>query len=467
MRRSEKRAFSEASLVFCNQLIHIPMTSLTSITFPSGRRLEKISFIKESSNLSFYSAEEHITDTIDEFGSSNEIVHSVWLAVSTHADEKTLQLWKDWSRNVKDYFGVECKEAAIIDHCLAAVLSLDNALFMDSFPESKGESFVSALCDMALRLDSLGFAYKYWNWSNIVRVGACWKLLPSSSMERTSEPNPKQALTRLGKWLLNVNCPFLQTQPARSIVELIANGQIPDEFSEEIIYEEFWRPQEQGGSPLQLKLTQTHDAILLEWEPTNEEILLLHSDGKKKAYPGQFIWRDDLDHYGKPLSNVSGINPVIDVCSGTAHWNRQLDNSRYQTLTVTPVVRRENWYELGVPCAIGGPEEAVLFEAYFDKDSKEIVLTPSWSDDRNISIMYIVIRNDRFASSVRDVQTGFPAVIAERRRINHPIRRRIRFSSKLFIVVFNAVTIDNKMYFSRGTAESCRKTITGSRLCES
>ena len=240
------------------------MASLKTITFPSGRKLEKISSIKESPVLSFYTAEEHITETVDEFSSPDEIIRPVWLAISNQADDKTLQMWKDWSRNVKDYFGVECKEAAIVDNRLVAVLSLlDDAQLIDKFPESKGESFVSALCDMALRLDSLGLTYKYWNWSNIVQVGDCWKLLPSPSMERTSESNAQQTLSRLGKWLMGINTPFLQTQPARSIVELIASGQIPEEFPEEIVYEEFWKPQEQKKYPLQLNLTQNQNSISL------------------------------------------------------------------------------------------------------------------------------------------------------------------------------------------------------------
>ena len=409
--------------------------------------------------LSFYTAEEHITETVDEFSSPDVIIRPVWLALSNHADEKTLQLWKDWSRNVKDYFGVECKEAAIINNRLAAVLSLDNAQLTDKFPDPKGESFVSALCDITLRLDSLGLAYKHWNWSNIVQVGDCWKLLPSASMERTSEPNAQQALSRLGKWLMEMNAPFLQTQPARSIVEMIANDQIPDEFPEEIIYEEFWKPQEQKKNPLQLNLTQNQNTIRLEWESTNEEFLLLHTDGKKKTHPDQFVWHDNINQYGTPLSDVSGINPVIDSDAGTAQWNRPQDNSKYQTLTITPAVRRDNWFELGVPVVAGGPEEANLLGAYFDNDSDEIVLTPSWSDDRNITKIYVVIRQDRFAQNVNDSQQGAPPVIMERRIVNHPLRKKVRFSSKLYIVLFNAVTIGNKVYFSAGQAESCRKII--------
>ena len=436
------------------------MASLKTITFPSGRKLEKISSIKESPVLSFYTAEEHITEVVDEFSSPDEIIRPVWLAISNQADDKTLQLWKDWSRNVKDYFGVECKEAAIVDNRLAAVLSLlDDAQLIDKFPESKGESFVSVLCDMALRLGSLGLTYKYWNWSNIVQVGDCWKLLPSPSMERTSESNARQTLSRLGKWLMGINTPFLQTQPARSIVELIASGQIPEEFPEEIVYQEFWKPQEQKEYPLQLNLTQNQNSISLEWEPTNEEVLLLHTDKKKKAYPGQFIWHESIEQYGEPLSNVSGINPVIDLDAGTAQWNRPTDNSRYQTLTITPAVSRENWFECGVPIIVGGPEEANLLGAYFDDDSNEIVLSPSWSDDRGITKIYIVIRQDRFAQNVNDYLQGAPPVIMERRIVNHPLRQKVRFSSKVYIVAFNAVTIGNKVYFSAGQAKSCRKTI--------
>ena len=440
------------------------MTSLTTISLPSGRRLEKISSIKESPTLSFYTAEEHITETVDEFSSSTEIIRPVWLVISNHADEKTLQLWKDWSRNVKDYFGVECKEAAIIDNRLAAVLtSLDDAKLLDKFPNSKGESFVSALCDMALRLDNLGLNYKHWNWTNIVQVGDCWKLLPSASMERTSEPNAQLALSRLGKWLLEINASFLQTQPAHSIIEMLAKGQIPDEFPEEIIYEEFWKPQSLDNNPLQLNLTQNQDSIRLEWESTNDEILLLHTDGKKKSQPGQYIWSDNIDQYGTPLTNVSGINPVIDSDAGTAQWNRPQDNSKYQTLTITPAVRRENWFELGVPAVVGGPEEANLLGAYFDNDSNEIVLTPSWSDDRRITKIYVVIRQDRFAQNVNDLPQGATPVVMERRIVNHPIRKKVRFSSKLYIVLFNAVTVGNRVYFSAGQAESCRKIIQSSR----
>ena len=435
------------------------MTTISAITFPSGRRLEKISLIKESPTLSFYTAEEHIIETVDEFSSPDEIIRPVWLAISNQPDDKTLQLWKDWSRNVKDYFGAECKEAAIIDNRLAAVLALDDAQLTDSFPESKGESFVSALCDMTLRLDNLGLVYKHWNWSNVVQVGDIWKLLPSPSMERTSEQNAKQALTRLGKWLMGIKTPFLQTQPARSIVEMIADGRIPDEFPEEIIYEEFWRPQKQDKSSLQLNLVQDMNSIRLEWEPTDDEIVLLHTDGKKKAYPGQFIWHDNIDQYGTPLSNVSRINLIINLDMGTAQWNRPLDNSKYQTMTITPAVRREDWFEWGAPVLVGGPEEAVLLGAYFDVDSKEIVLSPSWSDDRSVTKIYAVIRFDRFAHNPKDAQPGYPPVVIERRLINHPIRKKVRPFSQLYIVVFNAVTVGNNVYFSAGQAESCRKTI--------
>lgn len=440
------------------------MTTISTLTFPSGRRLEKISPIKETPTLSFYTAEEHVTETVDEFSSPDEIIRPVWLAISNHAEEKTLQLWKDWSRNVKGYFGAECKEAAIIDHRLAAVLSLDDAMLTDKFPGSKGESFLSALCDMTLRLDNLGFVYKRWNWSNIVKVGDCWKLLPSSSMERTSEPNAKQALSSLGKWLLEIESPFLQTQPARSIVEMIASGRIPVEFPEEIIYEEFWKPLDQGKTPLQLNLIQDLNAIRLEWEPTDNEILLLHTDGKKKANRGQYIWSDDLDQYGTPLTNVSGINPVIDSDAGTAQWKRPLDNSKYQTMAITPAVKRENWFEWGAPVVVGGPEEAVLYEAYDEDNSECIVLRPAWSDDRSVTKIYVVIRFDRFAQNPKDVQPGYPPVVVERRLINHSIRMKVRQFSQLYVVIFNAVTVGNKVYFSAGQAESCRKIIQSRQI---
>lgn len=435
------------------------MTTISTITFPSGRRLEKISSIKESPTLSFYTAEEHVTETVDEFSSPDEIIRPVWLAISNHADEKSLQLWKDWSRNIKGYFGVECKEAAIIDNRLAAVLALDDAQLTDSFPESKGETFVSALCDMTLQLDRARFAYKYWNWSNIVQVGDCWKLLPSPSMEQTSEPNVRQTLSRLGKWLMDVKSPFLQTQPARSIVETIASGQIPDEFPEEIVYEEFWKPQQQRENSLHLNLTQDQNTIRLEWEQTDGEILLLLTDRKKKAYPGQYIWSDEIGQYGKPLTNVSGINPIIDSNSGTAQWNRPQDNSKYQTMTITPAVKLESWFELGVPIVVGGPEEANLLGAYFDQDSNEIVLSPSWSDDRAITKMVVVIRPDRFAHNPNDSQPGYPPVVVERRLINHPIRKKVKPFSKLYVVLFNAVTIGKSVYYSAGQAKSCRKII--------
>ena len=441
------------------------MTILSTLEFPSGRQLEKISLIKESPALSFYSAEEHITEIADEFGSPNVHIRPVWLAICNQTDEKSLKIWKDWSHNVKDYFGVECKEAAIINNRLAAVLSLfDDAQLLDKFPDSKGKSFISALCDMALRLDNLGFDYKYWDWSNIVQVGDCWKLLPSPSMERTSEPNVQQTLARLGKWLMGIRSPFLQTQPARSIIEIIASGQIPDEIQEEIIYEGFWNSSQQGEKPLQLNLTQNQNSIRLEWDVSlNEEVILLQTDGKKKAYPGQFIWYDNIEQYGTPLSNVSGINPVIDSDAGTAQWNRPQDNSRYQTLTITPAVRRDNWFEWGIPVVVGGPEEANLLGAYFDNDSNEIVLTPSWSDDRSITKIYVVIRQDRFPQNVNDYHQGIPPVVIERRLVNHPFRKKIRFSSQLFIVIFNAVTIGNKVYFSAGQAESCRKIVCACR----
>ena len=416
--------------------------------------------------MSFYTAEEHVTDSVDDFHSSEETVRPVWLAISNQADDKTLQLWKDWSRCVKgsygngnDNYGVECKEAAIIDNRLAAVLSLEDAQLTDGFPDSKGESFVSSLCYMAIQLDSIGFSFKSWNWSNIVQVDDYWKLTPSLSMERTAAPNPKLALTRLGKWLVRINAPFLQTQPARSIVEMIASGRIPDEFPEEIIYEEFWKPLDQDAEPLQLNLTQNQTAIRLEWESTNDEILLLQTNGKKKTLPGQYIWSDDIDQYGTPLTGVSGINPVIDSDAGTAQWNRPLDNSKYQTMTITPVVRRDNWFEWGVPVVVGGPEEAVLQGAYYDYDSKEIVLSPSWSDDKNVTKLYVVVRQDRFAQNVHDAQPDVPPFIIKRQLINHPIHKRFIPSSQYYVVIYNAVTVGNKVYFSAGQAESCRKTI--------
>ncbi|MBR6435246.1 MAG: hypothetical protein IKS45_01935 [Thermoguttaceae bacterium] len=442
------------------------MATISTLTFPSGRRLEKITSIKESPTLSFYTAEEHVTDSVDDFHSSEETVRPVWLAISNQADDKTLQLWKDWSRSVKgsygngnDNYGVECKEAAIIDNRLAAVLSLDDAQLTEKFPDANGESFVSSLCYMAIQLDGLGFSFKNWNWSNIVQIGDYWKLTPSLSMERTSASNPKQALTRLGKWLTRINAPFLQTQPARSIVEMIASGRITDAFPEEIIYEEFWKPLSQDEEPLQLSLTQSQNTIRLEWESTSGEVLLLHTNGKKKAQPGQYIWSDDIEQYGTPLTEVSGINQIIDSDAGTAQWNRPQDNSKYQTMTITPAVRRDNWFELGVPVVVGGPEEANLLGAYYDNDSKEIVLSPSWSDDKNVTKLYVVVRQDRFAQNIHDAQPDVPPFIIERRLINHPIRKRIKPSSQYYVVIYNAVTVGNKVYFSAGQADSCRKTI--------
>ena len=312
---------------------------------------------------------------------------------------------------------------------------------------------------MAIQLDGLGFSFKNWNWSNIVQIGDYWKLTPSLSMERTSASNPKQALTRLGKWLTRINAPFLQTQPARSIVEMIASGRITDAFPEEIIYEEFWKPLSQDEEPLQLSLTQSQNTIRLEWESTSGEVLLLHTNGKKKAQPGQYIWSDDIEQYGTPLTEVSGINQIIDSDAGTAQWNRPQDNSKYQTMTITPAVRRDNWFELGVPVVVGGPEEANLLGAYYDNDSKEIVLSPSWSDDKNVTKLYVVVRQDRFAQNIHDAQPDVPPFIIERRLINHPIRKRIKPSSQYYVVIYNAVTVGNKVYFSAGQADSCRKTI--------
>ena len=436
------------------------MTNISSLTFPSGRQLEKLSPISVSLKLSFYSAQERITEQEDEFSSPKETIRPAWAVISNCTDSKTLQLWKDWSLNVKDYFGAQCNEVAVIDNRLTAVLALDNAQLINKFPDSKAAQFVAALCDMTIELDKRGFVYKYWGWSNIVSDSDSWKLLPSPSMERTKEPNAKLALSRLGKWLLEINAPFLQTQPARSIIELMANGQIPDCFPEEIAYEEFWGIQKCIEKPLKLNLTQNQNSILLKWDWTlSGETLLFLTDRKKKAVPGQFIWHENVEHYGTPLTNVSGINPIIDTDAGTAQWSRPHDNAKYQKYTITPATRHDNWFEWGVPVIVGGPEEACLQGAYFDPDSNEIVLSPSWSDDRNIAKMYIVIRQDRFAKSVKDYQSAFPPFIVERRLINHPKRIKVKFSSQLYIVAFNAVTNERNIYFSAGQADSCRRIL--------
>lgn len=432
----------------------------SSLTFPSGRRVTNFTEIKSSPALTLYSAQEIIVESDDDFGSAEETIRPIWLVISNQANEKTLQIWKDWARNVKDYFAIECREAAIIGDRLVAVLAVDDAKMIDNFPVSKGETFISALCDMALGLNRLGFAYKSWNWSNFVQLGNCWKLIPSPSLEQVSEPDVKQTLSRLGKWLKTIKAPFLLTQPAQSIVEMLASGQFPEEFSEEIRYEAFWLPLEQRKTPLQLNLTQDQNTVRLEWEWTpNGETSLLCTDGKKKATQGQFIWQDELDQYGAPLSNVPGINPIIDSEAGTAQWNRPQNNSRYNVHSIVPVIKRDNWYEWGTPVIVGGPEEANLQGAYFEKDSNEVVLTPYWSDDRNITKIYIVARRDRFAQNVNDVQFGIAPVVVQRRQINHPIRKQFNFTSKLYVVLFNAVTIGNKVYFSPGQTVSCRKIV--------
>ncbi|MBR0237911.1 MAG: hypothetical protein IJQ39_07465 [Thermoguttaceae bacterium] len=437
------------------------MATLTTLTFPSGRELKKITPIKAFAKHAFYSAEEHITETIDEFSSPKEIVRSVWLVLSNQTDQKTLQLWKDWSLTVKNYFGVECKEVAIINNLLAAVLSLDNAELISRFPSSGGESFISALCDMTIRLDNCGFAYNNWSWSNFVQIGDSWKLLPSLSMERTSEPNPKLALSRLGRWLMNLNCSVLRTQPANSIVNILASGQIPDEFPEEICYNrEFWKPIERESVPISLSLTQNQNRICLEWnQNSNCNTLLFWTDNKKRTIPRQLTWHSDIDQYGVSLSNIPGINPVIDADAGIAQWNRPQNNAFYQTYTITPAIKRDNWYEWGVPIVVGGPEEADLMNAYFDEDSGEVVLAPYWSDDLNVVRMYIVARSDRFAQDVNDLQSDIPLFIAERRSLNHPLRKKFNFSSQLYITAFNAVKIGNKIYFSPGQSDNCRTII--------
>ena len=437
------------------------MATLTTLKFPSGRQLKKITAIKSFSKQAFYTAEEHITETVDEFSSPKEIVRSVWLVLSNQTDRETFQLWKDWSLNVKNYFGVECKEVAIINNLLAAVLTLDDAELMDKFPLSQGESFVSALCDMVIRLDSCGFIYDNWSWSNIVQIGDSWKLLPTLSMKRTSEPNPKQALTRLGKWLMNVNCPFLKTQPANSIVNILASGQIPDDFPDEICYNnEFWKPLERENKPIQLNLIQNHNTTCLEWnQNSNLETILFWTDNKKRTTPGQFTWHSDIDQYGESLSNIPGVNPAIDAAARTAQWNRPQNSDKYQTYTITPAVKHDNWYEWGVPAVVGGPDEAKLLGAYFDTDSKEVVLIPYWSEDTNISHIYIVARRDRYARNVNDAQLGIPRIVAEHRNVNHPIRKKFSFSSKLYVVIFNAVTVGNKVYYSSGQSDKCRVTI--------
>lgn len=437
------------------------MATLTTLKFPSGRQLRKITIIKSFSKQAFYTAEERITESVDEFSSPKEIVRSVWLVLSNQTDRETFQLWKDWSLNVKNYFGVECKEVAIINNLLAAVLTLNDAELMDRFPSSKGESFVSALCDMAIRLDNCGFIYNNWSWSNIVQVGDSWKLLPTLSMERTSEPNPRLALSRLGKWLLNMNCSVLKTQPANSIVNILASGQIPEDFPDEICYNnEFWKPLEHENKPLQLSLTQNDNTISLEWnQDSDREVVLFWTDNKKRTSPGQFTWHGDIEQYGSSLSNIPGINPVIDPAARSAQWNRPQNSAKYQTYTITPAVKHDNWYEWGVPTVVGGPDEAKLLGAYFDYDSNEVVLTPYWSEDGNVSHIYIIARRDRYARNVNDVQQGIPRIVAEHRSINHPIRKKFIFSSKLYVVIFNAVTVGNRVYYSPGQSDKCRMMI--------
>ncbi|MDO4569963.1 MAG: hypothetical protein Q4D38_06255 [Planctomycetia bacterium] len=455
------------------------MHNSKTLPLDSSTTVERLAALGAYQNVRIFSGILRSSLDSDGFGSAEESCRDIWFLVAPENAliAKTWEKWQQSTKNCSD--ALQCLRTGQKQNIAFAVFEAADRLFdkndpEDTVPKDKETDFLSFVCSAASELADCGVTFSRWSPDllAIVKYGETigWKLLPIAPVvEKKPSENEasfkKEALARTIRLFDSLpHLMLLGTEPCGAIFREIAAQNLPVELLESLPYCDTWEPLAKSGETPQVRREQDASAVKLLWTPDTGQPLrfLVVDSSKAKEWQGRFIWESELQTLGDDVGRHPTFRLDVDQRAGSASWRKLPDDSRYETIHLLPIKPFKQWFQCGEIIALGGPDDATMFDAYFDAENGELVVALSWSADVKVRKIRIVVREDRFAASAEDVGQGIQRT-EQRLSINHPARIPIDFDACIFVSIFSEVRVGNRVFFSLGTDPQSRKQICKER----